>query len=200
MSRAEKQSEIILASGSPRRKMLMEGAGVKIRVEVSEADESHQAGEGAKAYLARTARAKADAVWKLHRGEDVFIIAADTVVVRDDVILGKPADEAQAREMLESLSGRAHEVMTGVCVVDVANDRCEVFISETAVHFTKLEAREIERYIQTGEPLDKAGAYGIQAGAARFVERIEGSYTNVVGLPLCETISVLKQLGAVLDG
>ncbi len=200
MNNTVKQSEIILASGSPRRKMLMEGAGISVRVEVSDADESHKAGEGAKAYLSRTARAKANAVWQHHVGEPVYIIAADTVVVRDDVILGKPADAVQAREMLESLSGRAHEVMTGVCVVDALNDRCEVFISETAVHFAKLEACVIERYIQTGEHLDKAGAYGIQAGAAQFVERIEGSYTNVVGLPLCETIRVLKQLGAVLAG
>ncbi len=193
------QKEIILASGSPRRKMLLEGAGVLLRVEVSDADETHVEGELPRTYLTRTARAKGDAVYRQHVGEPVYIVSADTIVVRDDVILGKPHDSAQAFEMLTSLSGRAHKVMTGVCVIDASTGTASQFISETDVHFAKLSDATIRRYIATGEPMDKAGAYGIQSGAAGFVERIEGSYTNVVGLPLCETLQKLMELGALND-
>lgn len=191
---ASSKVQIILASGSPRRKMLLESAGIKLKIEVSEADESHVPGEDPRTYLRRTARAKAEAVIKHHSGEHVIIISADTIVVRDNDILGKPVDDADARDMLKSLSGRAHHVMTGVCVADVLHQKTDVFISETVVHFTNMTAEDIEWYIQTGEPRDKAGSYGIQGQAARFVERIEGSYTNVVGLPLCETICAIQKL------
>ena len=191
---ASPKVQIILASGSPRRKMLLESAGIMLKIEVSEADESHFPREDPRQYLRRTARAKADAIIKRHSGEHVIIISADTIVVKDNNILGKPVNDDDARNMLKSLSGRAHHVMTGVCVADVFHQRTDVFISETVVHFTKLTDEDIEWYIQTGEPRDKAGSYGIQGQAARFVESIEGSYTNVVGLPLCETIRALQKL------
>lgn len=172
--------------------MLLESAGVALRVEVSDADETHVQGEDPHTYLDRTARAKGEGVYAHHRGEDVCIVSADTIVVHHNVILGKPRDAADAHEMLSDLSGDAHVVMTGVCVIDARTGRTEQFISETAVHFTRLSEADISWYISTGEPMDKAGAYGIQSGAAGFVERIEGSYTNVVGLPLCETLRVLR--------
>ena len=191
----DKDKIVILASASPRRKQLLETAGVPLVIEVSDADESHGAEIEPQEYVLKTAFAKASGVMKKHEGERVVVVAADTIVVRDGVILGKPHDVQEAMEMLRSLSGRDHQVMTGVCVMDGASGTREQFVSQTHVFFTILSERMIERYVATGEPMDKAGSYGIQAGAAGFVERIEGSYTNVVGLPVCETLQVLRRFG-----
>lgn len=121
------------------------------------------------------------------------MIAADTVVVLDDVILGKPSDAADARSMLTQLAGRSHRVLTGFCVLSEATEHVEVVT--TTVRFRPLAAEVIDRYVATGEPLDKAGAYGIQAGGGALVTEIEGSYSNVVGLPLVETLDALAALG-----
>ena len=189
------QKKVILASGSPRRKQLLETAGVELVVEVPCVDESHDTKIIPQTYVQKTAYAKADAVFCVHQGEDAVIVAADTIVVRDGVILGKPKDEADARHTLVQLSGRCHHVMTAVCVIEGKSGKSVQFVSETEVYFTHLSERMIERYVATGEPMDKAGSYGIQAGAAGFVEKIVGSYTNVVGLPVCETMAVLRDFG-----
>ena len=175
--------------------MLLESAGVDVTVEASEVDERHEGEETPLNYVRRISREKARWVSEKHPEEKVSVIAADTIVVPDGRILGKPADTAEASRMLSQLSGRVHSVMTGVCVVDVRRRHTKQFVCETHVHFTELSEARIRRYVESGEPLDKAGAYGIQGHAAGFVSRIEGSYTNVVGLPLCETLAALENLG-----
>lgn len=188
---------LILASASPRRKMLLESAGLSMSVEVADIDETHALNENPKDYVMRMAKEKAKAVALAHRGEPHHVIAADTIVVRNQCILGKPASTSEASEMLHALSDNVHSVMTAVCIIDLQNDNVRHFVTETRVVFTKLTDKQIQRYIETGEPMDKAGAYGIQSGAAGFVRRIEGSYTNVVGLPLCETLEALEVLGGL---
>lgn len=186
---------LILASASPRRKMLLESAGLKPVIQIADIDESHVPLETPKDYVMRMAQQKAAAIPVPHDDEPRYIIAADTIVVADNQILGKPMDATQAHAMLSNLSGRSHSVMTGVCIVAAHTHQIRHFVTETRVFFAHLSEKTIQRYIQTGEPMDKAGAYGIQSGAAGFVERIEGSYTNVVGLPLCETLQALSELG-----
>ena len=175
----EKMPTLILASGSPRRRELLATLGHSFAVVVPEIDETPLPGERPRAFAERMAEEKAAAV----DGEGV-VVAADTIVVLGDKILGKPVDAADAREMLRLLSGRPHEVVTGVCVR--SRNRTMVFSVGTEVVFRTLEEAEIKAYAATGEPMDKAGAYAIQGGAAHMVCAINGSYTNVVGLPLCE--------------
>ena len=175
----EPDSQLILASASPRRRELLASLEVGFRVVIPEIDETPLPGEKPRAFVERLAEEKACAV-----DADGTVVAADTIVVQNDTILGKPTDAAHAREMLSSLSGKMHEVVTGVCVKSAA--RTVVFSVATEVAFRTLTADEIARYIATGEPMDKAGAYAIQGGAAHMIRSIQGSYTNVVGLPLCE--------------
>lgn len=186
---------MILASASPRRKMLLESAGIEVCVDVPEIDESHGADESAGAYVERMACMKASEVARRHAGTLEAVVAADTIVVRDGEILGKPADSAQALGMLEGLNGRAHEVMTAVCVMIPGKGRETHFTVRTKVVFASISRERLVRYVESGEPMDKAGAYGIQGKAAGFVKKIDGSYTNVVGLPLCETLEALETLG-----
>lgn len=175
------ESQLILASGSPRRKELLERTGRTFRVIVSDADEVLAASTKPANVAMANARAKALAVAALV-SSGATVIGADTIVVLDGRIFGKPADDDDARRMLRELSGKTHEVITGVCIV--RNGSCETFAETTGVCFRNLSAREIEAYIATGEPLDKAGAYGIQGAAGAFVDHIEGDYDNVVGLPV----------------
>ncbi len=175
----ETDPQLILASASPRRRELLASLEVGFRVVVPEIDETPLPGEKPRAFAERLAEEKACAV-----DANGTVVAADTIVVQNETILGKPADAAHAREMLSSLSGKTHEVVTGVCVKNAA--RTVVFSVVTEVVFRILTADEIARYVATGEPMDKAGAYAIQGGAAHMVRSIQGSYTNVVGLPLCE--------------
>jgi septum formation protein len=139
--------------------------------------------------VARVSLAKARAV---ERTEDDVVIAADTIVVLGDRLLGKPRDEAHAEEMLTALSGRAHQVMTGVTVL--RGDRAITTTEITDIHFRELSTQEIRRYIATKEPMDKAGSYGIQGGAALFVEKLQGDYYNVMGLPVCRLLQMLRDL------
>ncbi|MEM8993793.1 MAG: Maf family protein [Acidobacteriota bacterium] len=171
---------LILASGSPRRRELLAGLGLHPEVRPVDIDESPRPGEDASTYVARLAEEKARE--RAEPGE--LILAADTVVALDGELLGKPTDPDEARSMLRRLSGRAHDVLTGVALYDPAADRVEVEVVSTAVHFNPLGDREIDWYVNGGEPMDKAGAYGIQGQAAVFIERLEGNYSNVVGLPL----------------
>lgn len=193
---------IILASASPRRKQLLESAGIVATVEVADIDESHGDGEKAADYVARMAYQKAEAVVRRHLsdkstdksvGLDVVVVAADTIVVVDGVILGKPASRDEAFSMLKRLVSRRHDVMTAVAIADLAGraPKWQRFVVTTHVEFGDVDDARLWAYIDSGEPMDKAGAYGIQSGAASFVRCIEGSYTNVVGLPLYETVSVL---------
>ncbi len=190
---------IILASASPRRKQLLESAGLTIQTEAADIDESRKEGEHPIDFVQRMAREKASCVAQNYKHTNNHIIAADTIVVHAGEILGKPHDKEDAHRMLSLLSGDVHSVYTGVCVIDMSSSRELVFFTETAVHFTTLTEAQIAWYIGTGEPMDKAGSYGIQGKAARFVKEIRGSYTNVVGLPLCETLEALEKLGASLS-
>lgn len=190
--------KIILASGSPRRRELLEQAGYSFLVEVSDADENVTDLAPA-AMVEELSLRKASAVAKLHEGEEdtCKIIGSDTIVVLDDVVLGKPADEADARRMLLELSGRNHEVYTGVTVLTVEAGnvtKVEQFHECTQVTMREIGEEEMDRYIASGDPLDKAGAYGIQGPAARFISGIHGDYYNVVGLPVCHLVTVLESM------
>ena len=187
------QKRIVLASASPRRSELLESAGISFSVVPADIPEEPLQGESPTAHVLRLAEAKALAVAGTVEG-DIFI-GADTVVVCDDEIMGKPVDAADARRMLTALSGKTHEVITGFAVYKREQDRLISDAVSTRVIFKPLTVGEIDAYIATGCPFDKAGAYAIQGGAAYMVRGIEGSYTNVVGLPLCEVVEVLRRLG-----
>jgi len=183
--------KLILASGSPRRSDLLRQAGLDFEIIVPQIDECPLPGEAPGDFVCRTAREKAESI----SADQAVILAADTAVVDGDRILGKPIDSDDAIKMLRSLSGRTHEVMTGVCIR--FPDRTHCFHIETRVTFRTLSEQEIVDYVATEEPMDKAGAYAIQGGAAKMVRQIEGSYSNVVGLPLCEVIEKLSGSAAV---
>lgn len=186
---------IILASASPRRTELMALAGIEFSVVPADICEEVQAGESPSDHVIRLSREKADAVAAVTPGR--FFIGADTVVVLDDTIMGKPADDAEAFRMLTALSGREHEVITGFTVFDKLSGIRVSRSVRTDVTFKVLEEREITDYIATGCPGDKAGAYAIQGGAVHFVRSINGSYTNVIGLPMTELYETLCQMGAL---
>ena len=180
---------IILASQSPRRKELMGLYHIPFLIRVADIDETMDPGKPADEEVARVSRLKAQAV---PRQADDLVIAADTIVVCDGQVLGKPRDEADAFRMLSLLSGRDHQVMTGLTVLQ--GDTCISHTEITHIHFLPLTDSQIHAYIRTGEPMDKAGAYGIQGGAALFAERLAGDYFNVVGLPVCRLGQLLREL------
>ncbi len=186
----------ILASGSPRRRELLNQVGAKFRVAISDAAELSGEGHEPFELVRRNAEAKAEAVARLHK--DMPVLGADTVVALDGRIYGKPQDKAEAREMLKALSGRVHEVLTGIAWVKDGHTFSEVVT--TNVKFAQLAETEIDRYIESGEPMDKAGAYALQGKAAVFIEGIEGSYTNVVGLPLYATAALGRRAGVDIYG
>lgn len=193
----EELQGIVLASASPRRSELLAQVGVRFQVIPSDTDEVLLGEETAEAHAVRLSRDKALEVARRPTVVGRWFIGSDTVVVLDDAILGKPADRAAARAMLKSLSGRGHRVISGYAVHDRVSGRTISAAVITQVFFKELTHREIEGYIATGEPFDKAGAYAIQGIGSFMVPRIEGSYTNVVGLPLCEVIAALEELGAI---
>lgn len=187
-------SDLFLASRSPRRAELLRTLGVAFRVLDVEVDETPRPGEPPADYVQRLACEKARAGRAAAGGGAAPVLAADTTVVVDGAVLGKPADAADARRMLERLAGRAHEVFTGVALADARGDlRC--IVARTRVRFRALSPREIAAYAASGEPLDKAGAYGIQGLGGALVAGIDGSYSNVVGLPLAETVALLDAAG-----
>lgn len=193
--------EIVLASASPRRAELLRQMGVNFRVVPSRVDEGTPEWP-LKQWIRDAARAKA--VSLLPREGEV-ILAADTIVVLGERVLGKPADDSEAVAMLELLSGKAHEVITGVCVIppmgrDEHAARVYRDVETTKVYFRELTPQEITAYVATAEHRDKAGAYGIQGRGALLVERIEGCYSNVVGLPLVKTMQLLRQCGVTVLG
>jgi septum formation protein len=187
---------VVLASTSPRRQELLKLLQIEFEVLPSQIAEIVVANESPQDMVVRLARAKAEAVHKLR--PEAIIIGADTVVVCDNQILGKPASLEHARRILRQLGGRTHEVLTGVCLIQ--GNIYKVNFSRTVIQFSSLTSQEIESYLSTGEPLDKAGAYGIQGFGARFIERVNGCYSNVVGLPLSLLYQMLKQVGYEFNG
>jgi septum formation protein len=185
---------LLLASASPRRAELLSGAGFEFDIEPAHVDESIAPGEQPEAYVQRVARAKAAAVAAQAHGR--IVLAADTIVVIDGKALGKPLGRSDAERMLRLLSGRRHDVLTGVALLNGATGGGSplVAVETTTVEFTQLSDNDIEWYVASGECTDKAGAYAIQGLASRFVRRIEGSYSNVVGLPIALVSTMLKAL------
>ena len=182
---------LILASASPRRTGLLREAGYAFDVEPAHVDESGLAGEAPRAYVLRVAALKARAVAARH--PDDLVLAADTTVVIDGLMLAKPSDDDDARRMLGLLSGRTHDVLTGVVLVCAGRESSAV--ADTRVRFRPLTRAEIDWYVASGEPQDKAGAYGVQGLASRFVEAVDGSYSNVVGLPVGAVRALLDSQG-----
>jgi len=189
--------QIVLASASPRRRELLTQLGLDIAVVPSRAEELFQAGETPAQHAERLSRDKAQEVASRAGQSGRWFVGSDTIVVLDDTILGKPVDAADAKNMLSRLAGREHCVISGYAVFDRKTGRTVSGIVTTRVFFKSLTTQEIEGYIATGEPFDKAGSYGIQGIGAFMVPRIEGSYSNVVGLPLCEVMAALEGLGAI---
>ena len=184
---------LILASASPRRQELLKLFGVPFVVRVADIDETMDLTQPAYDEVARVSKLKALAI---PRNDGDVVIAADTIVVCEGRVLGKPKDEADAVATLQLLSGRDHQVMTGCTVL--FGDRCESFTEVTDLHFRELSDREIARYVASGEPMDKAGSYGIQGGAALFCTHMVGDYYNVMGLPVCALGQRLKALAPQL--
>lgn len=190
---------LILASASPRRQELLRNAGFSFLVEPATIPEIPQAEESPRVFVERLAREKARAVAGRHRND--FVLGADTTVVVDGQILNKPDDAADAARMLRLLSGRTHQVTTGVCLISPVQASggqasAEIVVSETtSVTFQSLTAGDIDFYVETGEPMDKAGAYGIQGIASRWITRIDGDYFNVVGLPVALVSRMLLEYG-----
>jgi septum formation protein len=189
---------IILASKSPRRKDLLRQIGLEFRTDPAEVDERVLPNEEPERYAVRVALEKARLI--ASRTSAGIVIAADTIVVIDDQILGKPANERDAERMLTELSGRVHRVITGLAVMDAATEHTSTRTAITRVWFRRLTPQEITSYIATGEPLDKAGAYGIQELGALLVEKIDGCYFNVVGMPISLLAELLRDFGIDLLG
>lgn len=190
-------AQLVLASASPRRAELLARLGLRFVVQAQNIPEHTQVGETAQAYVQRVARAKAQAGWQASRASyGLPVLGADTEVIVDGRVLGKPAGRDEGLAMLSCLSGRQHQVCSAVAVV--ADGQCQMRTAITQLQFAPLSAGQIQRYWETGEPLGKAGGYAIQGRAAAFVEHLSGSYSGVVGLPLFETAALLRQVGITL--
>lgn len=194
-------TNIYLASASPRRRELLQQLGILIEVLRTDIDETPLPGEAPLTYTERLARDKAEAGWlkvKQFGLPERPLLAADTTVVLDGAIIGKPESTEHARQILQQLSGREHQVLTSVALK--LGERCALVTTTSTVQFRTLLANEIDHYIISGEPMDKAGAYGIQGVAAMFVSAVQGSYTGIVGLPLAETVGMLREFGVEVMG
>jgi nucleoside triphosphate pyrophosphatase len=186
-------TRFILASASPRRRELLASIGAAFEVIPSHIPEVRADGEAPEEYVARLSREKAAEVARAHPSR--WIIAADTTVLLGDQLLEKPVDAADAQRMLAAIAGQTHIVYTGVTLQNVEHDYRDTRVAESEVRMLSLDARDIEWYVQTGEPLDKAGAYAVQGIGAMFIDSIHGSYTNVVGLPLALLFRMLRKAG-----
>jgi septum formation protein len=187
---------LVLASASPRRADLLRAAGIAFEIVPVDIDERFQPAERPERAVARLAEAKATAAAVVQ--PDAVVLGADTTVVIDGEVLAKPASAADAARMLRLLSGRHHEVLTGICLF--SRGRCLVRVETTRVRMSRLSDEEIKWYVSTAEPFDKAGAYAVQGLASRFVDRIDGSYSNVVGLPIASVYALLTELGCDILG
>lgn len=191
------QHKVCLASASPRRQQLLQQVGIDFEVMVPEIDETPHDNEDAETFVVRIAREKAEQVAARRISGNMPqlpVLAADTAVVLDNRILGKPRDRQDAIAMLTDLAGRTHVVLTAVTIL--YKDRADSLVQKSEVKFAPLNRQQIEAYWQTGEPADKAGAYGIQGRAAAFISHLQGSYTGVMGLPLFETCQMLERIAA----
>lgn len=186
--------KLILASSSPRRAQILRDAGIAFEARAANIDESRRDGEAPLALVQRLAEAKARAIASGVQ-EPAIVVGADTEVLLDGDVLGKPASPAHACEMMERLSGRAHEVATALAVIPLPEGILHKAVETTRVTFAKMSREEIEAYVASGEPFDKAGGYAIQGLAGRFVTRVEGCYFNIVGLPVARLYSLLMDLG-----
>jgi len=187
--------KLVLASASPRRADILHARGVEFEIQVCPLEEEVPEHCGVRYMVASLARQKAQYVAKHTQTPDAIVLGADTTVCLDGQCLGKPRDEAQAFQMLSSLSGRHHSVYSGVCLIDTATGREILFVRESRVFFKSLSQEWIDSYIASGEPMDKAGAYAIQGGAGCMIDHFEGDYDNIVGLPADDVIDYLKQCG-----
>ena len=187
---------LILASASPRRRDLLAQSGISFEVDAADVPEVPEPGEDAATYVLRLAEAKAQAVWARRAKaatarNPLMVLGADTCVLCQGEILGKPQNQAEARRMLEMLSGRTHQVLTGLCVLTEGESFADVDVTQVTMNV--MEEDELARYLRSGEPMDKAGAYGIQGYAARWIPRIEGDYFNVMGLPIARTVELIDE-------
>jgi septum formation protein len=189
------KERLILASASPRRIELLQRVGLSFQVIPSGLEERAQPGESPPERVLRLSVAKAEALARRH--PDAWVLGADTIVVIDGRVLGKPADREEAKAMLQTLSGREHTVYTGFSVLTGGGSRAVARAIASTVLFKTISEEEIDWYVQSDEPYDKAGGYAVQGMGALFIQEIRGSYTNVMGLPLCEVIEVLREAGAI---
>jgi septum formation protein len=189
-------TRLILASRSPRRAEILRNAGFEFETHATDADESRRARESAAIYVRRVAQAKARAAAEKFTGKSgrAIVIGADTAVLANGKILGKPSDVKDARRMLSMLSGKTHRVLTGVAMLEVPDGAERHHVESTRVRFRKMSSAEIDDYIATGEPFGKAGAYAIQGIGGRYITQVEGCYFNVVGLPLARLCKLLAQM------
>jgi MAF protein len=188
-------SKLILASASPRRQELLRSVGLKFKTIPAHVNEDYIKGESPQQHVRRLAQEKAQLIARKY--PRVWVLGADTIVVIDGLILGKPKNKTQAKEMLKKLSGSEHKVFTGFTVIQVASKVSHSDIVQSTVKFKKISAAELDWYIACDEPYDKAGGYAVQGKGAYFIKSIRGSYTNVIGLPLCEVLETLKKLEAI---
>lgn len=188
---------LILASKSPRRAEILHHAGITFEVQPAHVNEARRPRESAHTYVRRLAAAKAHVAVERakHKKQHAMVIGADTIVLARGKMLGKPADVKEARRMLRLLSGKTHQVLTGLAIVSLPDGKARHHVEITHVKFARLSNADIDDYIATGEPFDKAGAYGIQGIGGRFVTAIEGCYFNVMGLPLSRVWTILRDLG-----
>ena len=188
-------SPFILASASPRRKELLRSVGLKLKIIPAHVDETHINGESPQTHVRRLSIDKATVIADQH--PKALVLGADTIVVIDGLILGKPKNKSQARAMLERLSNRQHIVFTGFTIVSAGSGISKTKVVRSAVRFKKISPEEMDWYVNCDEPYDKAGGYAAQGMGAYFIKAIRGSYTNVIGLPLCEVLEELKRIDAV---
>jgi septum formation protein len=189
---------LILASASPRRQELLQSAGLKFKIIPAHVNENSLAGESPRQHVQRLASDKAMVIAKKY--PEAWVLGADTIVVIDGIVLGKPESKTQARKMLRKLSGREHKVFTGFTIAHVAAEIYRTKVIQSAVQFKTIHPEEMEWYVASDEPYDKAGGYAVQGQGAYFIRSIRGSYTNVIGLPLCEVLEELQYFGLINFG
>jgi septum formation protein len=188
-------ASLILASASPRRQELLRSVGLKFKIIPAHINENGLAGEGPRQHVKRLAREKAMVIAKKY--PEAWVLGADTIVVIDGIVLGKPENKTQARKMLQKLSGCEHKVFTGFTIAHVAAEIYRTKVIQSAVQFKTISPKEMDWYVASDEPYDKAGGYAVQGQGAFFIKSIRGSYTNVIGLPLCEVLEELKSFGTI---
>lgn len=187
--------QFILASASPRRQELLQSVGLKFKIIPAHVDENYRAGESPRQHVKRLSIDKAIIIARQY--PEAWVLGADTIVVIDGLILGKPKDKPQARKMLQKLSGREHTVFTGFTIAHVAAKIYKTKVIQSAVQFKIISPQEMDWYVASDEPYDKAGGYAVQGQGSYFIRSIRGSYTNVIGLPLCEVLEELKSFGTI---